>query len=122
MPLSLPSNWRHDKKSIQNSTGISLQNNRRYDKSKQGKITLTDKGCLEHVVHMQCRISIGYKMQSTIGEPMLPSLLSSFKYGNKQNAAQMRTAYAALSPEQRQLRQQQVAEQNRTTYADLSPH
>ena len=31
---------------------------------RQGKITLGDKDYLERVVHMLCRISIGYKMQS----------------------------------------------------------
>ena len=47
---------------------------------RQGKITLTDKGCLEHVVHLPCKIRSGYKMQSSIGQPMLLSHPNSVRY------------------------------------------
>ena len=33
---------------------------------RQGKITLTDKGCLERFIHMQCMISISCKILSSI--------------------------------------------------------
>ena len=47
---------------------------------RQGKITLTDKGCLERVVHLPCGIRSGYKIQGSIGQLMLLSLVSSVNY------------------------------------------
>ncbi len=49
---------------------------------RQGKIKLADKACLKRVVHLPRRIGSGYKMQSSIGESMLLSLLTRFRYGN----------------------------------------
>ena len=61
---------------------------------RKGKITLADKGCLERVVHLPCGISSGYKMQSSIGQPMLVSLLTSVDYDK--NKLQNRTGQPML--------------------------